>query len=78
LWKNEETPREWVPGFVARNQSSESWPSRQTVLNAFCRVALSDRFNFLAILAAGVFFRASIGARELVLMSTSAFLFHFS
>jgi hypothetical protein len=29
------------------------------MLNAFCRVAPSDRFNFLAILAAGVLLRAS-------------------
>ena len=29
------------------------------MLNAFCRVAPSDRFNLLAILAAGVFLRAA-------------------
>jgi hypothetical protein len=29
------------------------------ILNAFCRVAPSVRFNRLAILAAGIFFRAS-------------------
>ena len=30
------------------------------MLNAFCRVAPSVRFNFLAILAAGVFLRAMV------------------
>ena len=30
------------------------------MLKAFCRVAPSDRFNFLAILAAGVFFFAIV------------------
>jgi hypothetical protein len=30
------------------------------MLNAFCRVAPSDRFNFLAILPAGVFLRAIV------------------
>jgi hypothetical protein len=30
------------------------------MLNAFCRVAPSVRFNFLAILAAGVFLRAIV------------------
>ena len=33
--------------------------SDNPMLNAFCRVAPSDRFSFLAILRAGVFFRAS-------------------
>jgi len=34
--------------------------SDNPILNAFCRVAPSDRFNFLAILAAEVFLRASV------------------
>jgi len=34
--------------------------SDNPILNAFCRVAPSDRFNFLAILAAGVFFFAIV------------------
>jgi hypothetical protein len=65
--ENEKAPRGWVRGFVARNQSCEFVAvvcqalesSDSPMLNAFCRVAPSDRFNFLAILAAGVFFRAS-------------------
>jgi hypothetical protein len=56
-----------VRGFVARNQSYEFVAvvrqalesSDSPMLNAFCRVAPSDRFNFLAIFAAGVFLRAS-------------------
>jgi hypothetical protein len=40
------------------HQARES--SDNPILNAFCRVAPSDRFNFLAILAAGVFFFAIV------------------
>ena len=40
---------------VRNGNSSES-----PMLNAFCRVAPSVRFNFLAILAAGVFLRAMV------------------
>jgi hypothetical protein len=45
-----------APG--ARGYARES--SESPILNAFCRVAPSDRFNFLAILAAGVFFFAIV------------------
>jgi len=34
--------------------------SDNPMLNAFCRVAPSERFSFLAILAAEVFFRAIV------------------
>jgi hypothetical protein len=42
----------------AFRQARES--SDNPILNAFWRVAPSDRFNFLAILAAGVFFFAIV------------------
>jgi hypothetical protein len=43
---------------VLIRQARES--SDNPMLNAFCRVAPTVRFSVLAILAAGVFFRASV------------------
>jgi hypothetical protein len=51
--------KSWLQNSEASvHQPRES--SDNPILNAFCRVAPSDRFNFLAILAAGVFLRASV------------------
>jgi hypothetical protein len=41
---------------ASASQARES--SDNPILNAFCRVAPSDRFSFLAIFAAGAFLRA--------------------
>ena len=52
--------------FAGAVKYSEAWAhqprelSDNPILNAFCRVAPSVLFNLLAILAAGVFLRASI------------------
>jgi hypothetical protein len=43
---------------AVRRQARES--SDKPMLKAFCRVAPSERFNFLAILPAGVFLRAIV------------------
>jgi hypothetical protein len=57
-------PRSWRGLFgkahpwTAGTQTRES--SDKPILNAFCRVAPSERFSVLAIRAACVFFRASV------------------
>ena len=44
----------------ARLPDQERESSDNPMLNAFCRVAPSDRFSFLAIFAAGAFLRAIV------------------
>ena len=51
-------PKPFAKMESGRDQERES--SESPMLNAFCRVAPSVLFNFLAILAAGVFLRAMV------------------